>query len=670
MMPLMPGADWAVHAIAQCLFHALWQSCLLATLAICILQVLGNTPHIRYLVLLALLLLMSACPFATLAIVCSGSSGISMVSGQRESGPDSQCRKEAIPNPHTVVSSGSIDGVLQGLSASIHAAVQRHQSLIVRIWLVGFVVCGTRILLAACGVFGLSRSQMPLPANTSLDVGRLSRAFRFRTQPAIAVVSHLTQALTVGIIKPVVLLPAVWVLELDPDVLEAVVAHELAHVRRWDLQINFLQRMIEALLFFNPVVWWCSRRLRVERELCCDELAASAIGNRARYAQALCFLAEQHCGPAVPVLGAGIGGSRMVLLERIRNVLGLTLLTKNRFYGPSCALAGAIAASFLWAALLLASREAPAGVAFKPEPRSKSLPVGAAVPFPRPARTASADVPSEQRKVILPEYRIDPPDILKIEAPRLMPKKPYLLQAGDAVSVEIEADPSRVRTQSACEGIVDSMGMLSLGPATANVHVSGMTEDEAAQTICRVVRTALPEAKVIVRLVSARVTPVSGEHLVSPDGRINLGPHGQVLVGGMTLQEATKAVNEQLGKFFDDPNASVEVFAYNSKVYYVITEGAGAGDLVARLAITGNETVLDAVAQINGLGRNSSRDIQVLRPNPASGSDTVLSVNWRAISEGTDITTNYQIMPGDRILVSSRSFLSNICQWFGWGVQN
>ena len=102
----------------------------------------------------------------------------------------------------------------------------------------------------------------------------------FRTRPVVAMVERLSQAMTVGIVKPMILLPVCWVLELEPDMLEAVVAHELAHVRRWDMQINFLQRLIETGLFFHPVVWWCSRRLRVEREMCCDELPGGSTVER------------------------------------------------------------------------------------------------------------------------------------------------------------------------------------------------------------------------------------------------------------------------------------------------------------------------------------------------------------------------------------------------------
>ena len=134
-------------------------------------------------------------------------------------------------------------------------------------------------------------------------------------------------------------------------------------------------------------------------------------------------------------------------------------------------------------------------------------------------------------------------------------------------------------------------------------------------------------------LQSTGLQPITGEHLVSPDGTVNLGTYGPVYVAGMTLDEATAAIEAQLANFLDNPQVSVSVFAYNSKVYYVITEGAGSGDQVARLPITGNETVLDAISQINGLSRLSSKNIWIARPTPSgAGCDAILPVNWHEIT--------------------------------------
>ncbi|HEX4413309.1 MAG TPA: polysaccharide biosynthesis/export family protein, partial [Lacipirellulaceae bacterium] len=157
---------------------------------------------------------------------------------------------------------------------------------------------------------------------------------------------------------------------------------------------------------------------------------------------------------------------------------------------------------------------------------------------------------------------------------------------------------------------------------------------------------------------SSGAQQISGEHLVGPDGRVNLSTYGQVYVAGMTLDEARAAIEKQLSKFLEDPQVAVDVFAYNSKTYYVITQGAGNGDDVAEFPITGNETVLDAIAQLGGLSQLSSTRIFIARPAPNGvGGEQILPVNWDEISRGASTATNYQIMPRDRIYISEDPYL-------------
>ena len=159
---------------------------------------------------------------------------------------------------------------------------------------------------------------------------------------------------------------------------------------------------------------------------------------------------------------------------------------------------------------------------------------------------------------------------------------------------------------------------------------------------------------------SAGQQQIEGEHLIGPDGTVNLGTYGSVYVAGMTLSEAREAIEEHLTEFLDEPQVSVDVFAYNSKFYYVVTEGADQGDQIQRVPITGNETVLDAISQIGGLSRISSKTIWVARPAPAdgSGSAQILPVNWRAIVDAADTSTNWQLLPGDRVFVAEDKLMA------------
>ena len=122
---------------------------------------------------------------------------------------------------------------------------------------------------------------------------------------------------------------------------------------------------------------------------------------------------------------------------------------------------------------------------------------------------------------------------------------------------------------------------------------------------------------------------------------------------GMTVAEARAAIQKQLAAHLESPEIAVDVAAYNSKVYYLITQGAGLGDSVRRLPSTGHETVLDAISQINGLSQvSSSKNIWIVRPLASDPQKpTILTVDWDGITRRGATATNYQIFPGDRVYV-------------------
>jgi len=137
------------------------------------------------------------------------------------------------------------------------------------------------------------------------------------------------QAMAVGYLRPMVLLPAAMVARMQPEMLEAVIAHELAHIRRLDLWINLAQRVTETLLFYHPAVWWLSNCLRRERELCCDELAVKATGERLTYASTLESLGRARSEAKRPLLAAGLGQDKKPTLGRVRHILGMRATQRN-----------------------------------------------------------------------------------------------------------------------------------------------------------------------------------------------------------------------------------------------------------------------------------------------------------------------------------------------------
>jgi len=266
-------------------------------------------------------------------------------------------------------------------------------------------------------------------------------------------------------------------------------------------------------------------------------------------------------------------------------------------------------------------------------------------------------VPRELDKVSLPRYVIEPPDILMINAIKVVPKPPHRLEPFDGILVRVANAFSDAPISDLY--YVDPEGKIDLGPTYGRVSVVGMTTDEAQDAIRRHLANMLDEPQVSVSLaISSGVQTISGEHLVGPDGYVNLGTYGSVHLAGLTLDEATEEIERLLSNELQDPEVVVDVFAYNSKKYYIVTQGAGLGDNVAEAPITGNETVMDAIVRIGGISQVSSKNIWIARPAPNGvGCDQIMPVNWDEISRSAATATNYQLMPGDRLYIAEDAYV-------------
>ncbi len=260
----------------------------------------------------------------------------------------------------------------------------------------------------------------------------------------------------------------------------------------------------------------------------------------------------------------------------------------------------------------------------------------------------------ELNKVSLPAYRIEPPDFLQIEMLKLVPLPPYRAEVFDVLQIRV----ANALVDQPIEGyfMIEAEGVVNLGPAYGTVRVAGMTVEQMTEAIRQHLLRLLNNPIVSVQLARvAGAQPVTGQYLVGPDGTINLRQYGVVHVAGRTVTEARLAIQKHLTQFLDSPEVSVDILAYNSKMYYVITQGAGLGDKVTRFPITGNETVLDALAQptVGGTTQVSSKKIWIARPAPNQfGCEQILPVDWNAITQGAQTGTNYQILPGDRVYIA------------------
>lgn len=207
-------------------------------------------------------------------------------------------------------------------------------------WLPGVAIFSIRLLGACRFTARLRSSSYPAPAEWQQTVQRIGARVRASRSARLLVSSLVDVPTVIGWLRPAILIPIEALTGIPGEHLEALLAHEMAHIRRHDYLFSILQSVAEALLFYHPGVWWISEQIRVERELCCDDMAVAASGDVLTYARALAGL-ESRQAPKLrrPALAAN-GGS---LVNRIRRLIE----------GESSAMNSAPAAGAIWAMGLL-----------------------------------------------------------------------------------------------------------------------------------------------------------------------------------------------------------------------------------------------------------------------------------------------------------------------------
>jgi beta-lactamase regulating signal transducer with metallopeptidase domain len=188
--------------------------------------------------------------------------------------------------------------------------------LVVWAWLAGFAAMAIRFAGGCWRIHRLRTATLAQPPSRwERTADELARRLRVSI-PFRAVETTLVNApMVIGWLRPIILLPAAFLIGATPSQIEALLAHELAHIRRRDYAVNLLQTAAEALLFFHPAVWWLSSRIRQEREHCCDDAAVGVCGEPAAYAEALVSLASWRTGEALSV--AASGGSLRARIHRL-----------------------------------------------------------------------------------------------------------------------------------------------------------------------------------------------------------------------------------------------------------------------------------------------------------------------------------------------------------------
>jgi beta-lactamase regulating signal transducer with metallopeptidase domain len=208
------------------------------------------------------------------------------------------------------------------LSTSWRSTLQGQLPWIVALWSIGAGLLAARMALGMMwvGRIGRSRSGATHPRwQARLD--RLAEIFGIARDVRLRVADDLDSPVAAGWWRPIVLVPAALVANMPFDLLEALLAHELAHIKRHDYLVNLIQSAIEALLFYHPVVWWLSKQIRIEREQIADDLAAQALGDPRRLALALQQLDQYQLDiatrPVSELAPAANGGLLMSRIQRL-----------------------------------------------------------------------------------------------------------------------------------------------------------------------------------------------------------------------------------------------------------------------------------------------------------------------------------------------------------------
>ncbi|HEX8494445.1 MAG TPA: M56 family metallopeptidase [Pyrinomonadaceae bacterium] len=320
-----------IQALGWTLIHFIWQGALIAILFAGVRSLFKHqAASIRYSLACGAMLLLLLLPLATISI-------INVSTAETNAAPHGHRSAVQLARPPdklldlmdveliTSVEDAS-DEAMTTIPAPLgHWALKSFSAVLPWLvcgWLMGALFLSLRFIGGWVVAQRLKRRQTHRLSRRWQDAAtRLSQRLRL-SKPVRLCESSLVEVPTViGWLRPVVLVPASLLIGLPAQQVEALLAHELAHIRRHDYLFNLLQTIVETLLFYHPAVWWVSRQVRVEREHCCDDLAVQACGDVLVYARALTELEQMRVRASGQLALAANGGS---LLERIRRLVATT----------------------------------------------------------------------------------------------------------------------------------------------------------------------------------------------------------------------------------------------------------------------------------------------------------------------------------------------------------
>jgi beta-lactamase regulating signal transducer with metallopeptidase domain len=279
--------------LVAALLHSLWQGALLAILLAVLLRRLAQ-PRLRYYASLGTLGILVLASIITWAVLTAPKTNAPVAPATLAT------ESAAAPTFAPTWNLDSPDKVIAfGTPISPAPPTIPWTAWLALAWMLGTFVMLLRAGIKVAGAEKLRRSCQPLTDETmTLLVVEACRAINLARKIRVAVTDQLTSPAVVGILVPTLILPLTLFTTLTPEQIRFILLHELAHIRRGDYLANLFQLLAEALLFFNPAVWWLSHHIRREREACCDALAIELSGAPADYAKTLVRVAENTLAPA------------------------------------------------------------------------------------------------------------------------------------------------------------------------------------------------------------------------------------------------------------------------------------------------------------------------------------------------------------------------------------
>jgi len=394
-----------MRTLGWTLLHFIWQGAALAALFAAAVAACRSAAG-RYAVAVATLVLMMAAPAITFTWLHRD------LNPAVRSGAQGAFPWVGIAAQHVAAPSGA-------RAAEIRSEQPTAMLWLVELWFLGVLVLSLRTAGGMLLIERMRRKEIQ-PVGRELYLRCIALQLRMGVERAVRYCGcqKLDAPAVLGWFRPVVLLPVRALMGLTEEQMEAVIAHELAHIRRLDCFVNLFQIAAETLLFYHPAVWWVSQRIRAERENCCDDEAIAVCGDAMNYARALTLMEEWRTAPALMM-----AANRSPLAERIVRLLGLngaTGRTRMAGLGVSCVcLAGALLAgnAFLGVAHASLGNSVPTKqqqengvIIVRPEPSSakerapkagKTAPAATPsepAPNPRPAREVEQQTPDEGKK--------------------------------------------------------------------------------------------------------------------------------------------------------------------------------------------------------------------------------------------------------------------------------